>query len=280
MWSGTIGDSEDGDLSRRGRGRIPARRFSVRGDDGQSLEVINEPADDAPSVRLTVIREIRSHRFDRCPICLTPDPESEEHVPPRALGGQPRTWTCAACNNGLGRVEADLVDWRDDALRSTRATAEALRGARKLPRLLRRRTVDSQFVLIIDGPMDPDAEPMLKEPNFALTFTPPDPRRYKLAAMKQAYLAACLDLASIPATPCAEVIRRDLLAARDAPSRSDTPVSDYALSMPLMRTHEQPQEPSIALSYISRPDGLAEFWILLAGTIAVPWPLPDRPPVV
>ena len=94
--------------------------------------------------------------------------------------------------------------------------------------------------------MHPDAEPMLKGPNFTLEFTPPDPRRYKLAAMKQAYLAACLDLASIPGTPCAERIRSDLLAARDAPSRLVTSASDYALSMPLMRTHEQPQEPSIA----------------------------------
>ena len=86
VWSGAIGDSGDGDLSRRGRGRIPARRLSVTGDDGQSLEVMNEPADGAPSVRLTVIREIRSHRFDRCPICLTPEPDSEEHVPPTGAG--------------------------------------------------------------------------------------------------------------------------------------------------------------------------------------------------
>ena len=185
-----------------------------------------------------------------------------------------------ACNNGLGRVEADLVDWRDDAFRHTRATAEALLGARRLPRLLSRRTPEGQFVLIIDGPMHPDAEPMLKGPSFTLEFTPPDARRYKLAAMKQAYLAACLDLTSIPATPCAEVIRRDLQAARDAPSRSDAPVSEYALSMPLMRTHEQPQEPSIALSIVRRPEGMAEFWVLLAGTVAVPWPLPDCPPVI
>jgi hypothetical protein len=26
--------------------------------------------------------------------------------------------------------------------------------------------------------------------------------------------------------------------------------------------------------------GFAEIWIFLAGTIAVPWPLPDRPPVI
>jgi len=36
--------------------------------------------------------------------------------------------------------------------------------------------------------------------------------------------------------------------------------------------------PSVALGYVQRPDGLAEWWISLAGTIAVPWPLPDSPP--
>jgi hypothetical protein len=48
--------------------------------------------------------------------------------------------------------------------------------------------------------------------------------------------------------------------------------------MPLMRTHEQPRGPSVALGYVKRPDDLAEWWVSLAGTIAVPWPLPDAPP--
>jgi hypothetical protein len=38
--------------------------------------------------------------------------------------------------------------------------------------------------------------------------------------------------------------------------------------------------PSIALGIVRRPDGLAGIWIVLAGTIAVPWPLPDGPPVI
>jgi hypothetical protein len=44
--------------------------------------------------------------------------------------------------------------------------------------------------------------------------------------------------------------------------------------MPLMRNHEQPGEPSVALSIVERPQRLAEFWVLPAGSIAVPWPLP------
>jgi hypothetical protein len=83
-----------------------------------------------------------------------------------------------------------------------------------------------------------------------------------------------------PGDASADLIRHDLRAARDATSRAGVPVSEYALSMPWMRTHEQPGGPSIALGIVWRPDGLAEIWIALAGTIAVPWPLPDRPPVI
>jgi hypothetical protein len=44
------------------------------------------------------------------------------------------TRTCARCNNDLGRVEAELTDWRDNAFRHTTATSDAIVGARKLPR--------------------------------------------------------------------------------------------------------------------------------------------------
>ncbi len=91
---------------------------------------------------------------------------------------------------------------------------------------------------------------------------------------------AYLDLRDIPRTPCADVIRRDPPTVRDAPSRREIPASEYALSLALMSTHEQPQGPSAALGYVQRPGGLADGWISLAGTIAVSWPLPDRPPIV
>ena len=250
----------------------------MRGDDGELLEVVHAPHEGSTDHRFHIVRKIEGHYFDRCPICLSPEPTSAEHLPPAALGGRSMTRTCTRCNNDLRRVEAELTDWRDNAFRHTTATSDAIVGARKLPRLLRRQTADGRFALVIDGPMHPDAEPMLKGPEFALQFVPPNPRLYKLAALKHAYLAACLDMRAIPQTPCAGLIRRDLLAARDAPSRREIPAGDYALSMPLMRTHEQPRGPSVALGYVKRPDDLAEWWVSLAGTIAVPWPLPDAPP--
>lgn len=278
MWSGTISESEEADSPRRRRGNIPVRKLAVVGDDGELLEVVHAPREGATDHPFHIVREIEGHYFDRCPICLSPEPTSAEHLPPAALGGQAMTRTCTRCNNDLGRVEAELTDWRDDAFRHTTTTSDAIVGARKLPRLLRRQTADGKFALIIDGPMHPDAEPMLKGPEFALQFTPPNPRLYKLAALKHAYLAACLDLRAIPQTLRADLIRGDLVAARDAPSRREIPASEYALSMPLMRTHEQPRGPLVALGYVQRPDGLAEWWLSLAGTLAVPWPLPDSPP--
>jgi hypothetical protein len=34
------------------------------------------------------------------------------------------------------------------------------------------------------------------------------------------------------------------------------------------------------VNILERPEGLAEVWVLLARSIAVPWPLPDAPPVI
>jgi hypothetical protein len=114
--------------------------------------------------------------------------------------------------------------------------------------------------------------------SWPICLTPARPRLPELAALEHAHLAVCLDLRANPQTGCAEVVRRDLLAARDAPSRRELPESEYALAMPLMRTHGQPCGPSVALGCVHRPEGLAEWWSALAGTIAVPWLLADAPP--
>ena len=70
------------------------------------------------------------------------------------------------------------------------------------------------------------------------------------------------------------------MGAADLGSERESPPSDYALSMPPMRTHEQPGERSVALSIVERSEEVAELWVLLPGSIAVPWPMPDAPPVI
>lgn len=54
-----------------------------------------------------------------------------------------------------------------------------------------------------------------------MSFQRPDPHRYRLAALKSAYLGACLLLGEIPESPDADEIRTEILAARDLGPGSD-----------------------------------------------------------
>lgn len=277
MWPGRIAGEPDDENGPR-KGRIPLHRLRIEGDDGRVLEVRHGPRTGETTHQVTVVRDIGYHAFNHCPICLAPSPTSREHVPSESLGGRVRTLVCVPCNNRLGsHLEGELLDWRDIAMRNARASAENVPGRRKLPRVLYRETTDGQFVLIPHGPLDPAVRDMLTGGQLNYAYAPPDPNRYKLAALKYAYLAACLDRREIPHTPFAQTIRADLVAARDAPSGRDVPPSDYAAGIPLMRFYQQPSGPSLALALA---DGSQQIWILLTGTIGVPWPTPDFLPVL
>jgi hypothetical protein len=232
-------------------------------------------------VRVQLVRDIGPFQFDECPICLAPGPSSREHVPPASLGGEVRTRVCERCNNELGsRIEVSLLDWRDGAVRNARVAADNVPGRRRVERMLYRTAGAGEFVLVPDGRVDGSFRDMLASGEFRYAFAPPEPARYRLAALKHAYLAACLDRQEIPDTPTAREIRRDLVAARDAPSGGPFPTSELAMGLSLMRSYAQPAGPSLALcSVASGPDGAApEMWVLLAGTVCVPWPMPDFPP--
>jgi hypothetical protein len=62
----------------------------------------------------------------------------------------------------------------------------------------------------------------------------PDRNRYRLAILKHAYLAFCMKFGR-PKGEVADEIRRDLTAARDAPSRQDVPQSRLALGLTARR---------------------------------------------
>lgn len=51
--------------------------------------------------------------FPVCPICLDPNPDEAEHVPPESLGGKVMTWTCKKCNNDFGTAEDKLRSFID-----------------------------------------------------------------------------------------------------------------------------------------------------------------------
>ncbi|MQA87595.1 MAG: hypothetical protein GEV03_23975 [Streptosporangiales bacterium] len=123
-------------------------------------------------VQAKLITEIQYCAFERCPICLAPGPDRREHVPHGAVGGHVRTLTCAQCNNMLGtRIEGELTNWCFDALVHVRAEGPGADGLRRIPRIYLRGTEDGQFVLFLDGPVDPAVQTMLANRQISLHMT-------------------------------------------------------------------------------------------------------------
>jgi hypothetical protein len=254
-----------------------------------SLRITSEAGSEAPldiglqrdadgQVTAEVGRDIDFVRFPVCPICLTGDPDTREHVPHGAIGGQVKTLTCARCNNQLGRFEAELTRWCFGELGSVRAEADVVVGKRRILQVLLRWTDGGEFVLIVDERADPAFRDMLRSGQFSMFISPPDPRRYRIAALKHAYLAACCQLGSIPASSVAEETRADLVAARDAVAVSDVADSHRAGGLRIMRSTAGPQGPALALARLPAEVAGDSVWISLAGSLLVAWPLPDVSP--
>jgi hypothetical protein len=109
-------------------------------------------------------------------------------VPQAALGGQAMTMTCPRCNSGLGsRIEAELHDWFDQARIDVSFDHEAVQGRRRGPRLLYREGSNG-FCLIAEADVVPEIRQMLNAGALQMHYRMPDPRRYRLAALKHAYL--------------------------------------------------------------------------------------------
>lgn len=120
---------------------------------------------------------------------------------------------------------------------------------------------------------------MLEMGTFHLNFRLPDPFRFKVAALKHAYLAACLHLQRIPQTAEASTIRSDLLAVRDADKGAPFPRSGHAERLSLYRSHRPPQGPPLAIVVTRQEDDTSprEHLISLAGTVFVTWPFSENP---
>lgn len=212
--------------------------------------------------------------FDRCPVCLEPDPGDREHVPPEALGGTVMTLTCRRCNNQFGTVaENDLVDWYEDAVGRVAFSHDDVQGARKSARLLLRSAPDGRFVLLPEGFIDPQiTEKFGAGANFDLHYSPPDQRRVRIAALKSAYLGACLIAGEILMTPEAEQVRAELMAARELRRSDSVILGPAATSMRLARSQGPAAPGEIALVHSQPSDDTApHFAVSLAGTLLVSW---------
>jgi hypothetical protein len=109
-----------------------------------------------------------------------------------------------------------LKHWFDDAIFDVRFSGGDVPGVRKPPRLLLRSTDDGRVGMIFDeGRTDPTFGAMLASGTAEIQYRIPNPRVWRVAALKHAYLGACLSLGEIPNTEHAAYVRGVLIAARD-----------------------------------------------------------------
>jgi len=229
-----------------------------------------------------VIRQLPYRDFDRCPICKSFDPLTDEHVPQDELGGQIMTRTCADCNNKHGSLtEPWLARYFDDVIPNIKFSHEDVRGERAGGSMAFRQTSTGSFVLIMNAeiPTEVKAE-ALRTKQFGLSM--PDPRedRWRIAALKHAYLAACINLGHIPDSQSANEARHDLLVARDFARHTRLPHSAIASSLVVGRAFERYEGiPPLALVAAQVGDDPSiQLLISLAGKIVVSWPFADLPP--
>lgn len=236
---------------------------------GGPLEFGIEPPGPTETAPLRLIEVLHPRMFDNCPICGEPA-TTAEHVPPQRLGGARMTRTCARCNHSFGAlVEADLVDWFDDAWSASSLQSDVVPGRRQTSRLLRRWTSDGRFVLLPEGIGDPAVEEILAAGgDVTLEVSPPDQNRCRLALLKSMYLALCIK-SGVPEGEPADGIRAELLAVREAERKADVPVSPIALGLTVLRHWGDPiTEESVVLAEL-QPDTGPVLGFLLAGRVFV-----------
>ncbi|MEU5529351.1 HNH endonuclease [Micromonospora chersina] len=230
------------------------------------------PSDTAESAVITLIEPLHPHFFDECPICGDPATE-DEHLPPKRLGGRVTTRTCAPCNNRLGSyVEADLVDWFEDAITIRYFRPGGVRGRRRSGRILLRSTPEGEFVLVIDGSSHRDIAAMLASSEVDLEACRPGPQPLLDCSAEAGLPGGVSEVRGARGRRVAQV-RRDLLAARGAGSKDHVPPSALALGLTVLR-HYQPVElaaPPVVRAVLHKATGPID-GVFLAGRVFVSWP--------
>lgn len=231
---------------------------------------------DVKGVRAHLIGAPEFQNFGRCPICGAASDLTREHVPQADLGGRAMTMTCRSCNNLLGsRVEVELRDWFDDAVGNVRFSGGDVPGRRRVPRVLLRTTAEGEFGLFLDtGKSDADLPAMLASGKVEMHCRIPIPKVWRLAALKHAYLGACLALGEIPDSPMARRVRADLMAARDSGRGDSVPESRIAGGLRVARSYGAAQGPSVVMAALVDDEGvMQDGGLSFAGTLFVSWPL-------
>lgn len=260
------------------RGLPPVNSMTITRPDGTELTVGTiKGGGTAKAVRAHVFGVPEIRNFGMCPICGSEDNLTREHVPQRDLGGTVMTYTCGQCNNGLGsRVESELKHWFDDAIFDVRFSGGDVRGSRRARRMLVRGSADGEWALIEDkGKSDADIGRMLACGTGEIEYRIPNPRVWRVAALKHAYLAACLALGEIPNTIHAAALRGVLVASRDLKRGELPPESNLAKTIRIAQSNQPVlQAPTVTLvALVSADDEIVDYGLLFAGTFFVSWPL-------
>jgi hypothetical protein len=120
-------------------------------------------------------------------------------------------------------------------------------GAGRAARVPLRQKATGEPVLLL-GRVDPAIRSRFRPgTQFSMSFTEPARACYRLAGLKNAYLAACLLLQAIPGTPQAVAIRAELLAARDAPHNQLPKLSPLCDGPQIWKSHGPAVPGEIAL---------------------------------
>jgi hypothetical protein len=131
-------------------------------------------------------------------------------------------------------VEAELAAWYYDEICdvSFANNRSGLKGFRGIGDAYLLQASDGSPVIQVIGRKGSrlaDVKALLgTEGTAAMKGRRPDPDKWHLAALKQAYLAACVSLQQIPSTEEADAIRAALIAVRNSSNRHSVPKSQLA----------------------------------------------------
>lgn len=256
-----------------GRGVPELSRATLEFDDGTSIETFMPLASGVRRGAEHVPANFEYATFDRCPICLAPDPESKEHVPPHALGGSVLTLTCEKCNNEFGsRYETHALAWYENTLGSARVSGPGVPGKRHTGSYLYRHGSDGSVVLYQRGKVDKAVLDLLRTGDVEIDYEPVDLQRAKLGFVKSAYLAACALVRRIPDGPKANAVREELLAARGYPRERAFVPGPAVRSLKIGRSDVSPTPGEIKLMVVHLDD-TRELAVSFNGAVIVDWPL-------
>ena len=105
-----------------------------------------------------------------------------------------------------------------------------------------------------------------------MEYATPDLRRIRIAALKNAYLAACLITGEILTTPEGEQVRAELMAVRDLRRQDGFTLGPAARAIRLGKPHGPAIAGQLVLVHAQPSDeSKPHFAVSLAGTILVSW---------